>query len=74
MNSENYPICKTSSDEYQFFSDGRRGVFEMRIVFEQVGDDVYNLAFGMHYSEASTIANCSGTEIWIRYWQQWDSQ
>lgn len=47
MNSENYPICKTSSYEYQFFSDGRRGVFEMRIVFEQVGDDVYNLAFGI---------------------------
>ncbi|MBO9617157.1 MAG: hypothetical protein J7619_31010 [Dyadobacter sp.] len=47
MNPENYPTCKTSNGEYQFFSDGRRGVFEMRVVFEQVGDDTYNLAFGV---------------------------
>jgi hypothetical protein len=46
MNLEGYETCKVASNAYQFSSDGRRGVFEMRIIFEQVDDDVYNLAFG----------------------------
>ncbi|MCE7072891.1 hypothetical protein LZG74_21430 [Dyadobacter sp. CY327] len=47
MNIESYTTELVGETEFKFFSEGKNGRFEMRIRFERIGFNFYNLAFGL---------------------------
>lgn len=55
MNIESYTTELVGETEFKFFSEGKNGRFEMRIRFERIGADLFNLAFGSTADDLSTI-------------------
>lgn len=47
MKVENYQVRQVNAHLYQFYSKGVRGNIEMIITFIHLGDDNYNLGFGV---------------------------
>lgn len=49
MNIEKYTTQQISENEFQFFSEGNSGKFEMRIQFSEIDAErsIYNLGFGI---------------------------
>ncbi|SKB81724.1 DUF6934 family protein [Dyadobacter psychrophilus] len=47
MNIKCYTTELVGKTEFRFFSEGKNGRFEMRISFEQLSHNFYNLAFGL---------------------------
>ncbi len=55
MNIESYTTELIGEAEFKFFSEGRNGRFEMRIRFEPIGENLFNLAFGLLADDFKTI-------------------
>ncbi|MCF0041182.1 DUF6934 family protein [Dyadobacter fanqingshengii] len=55
MNIERYATERVGKTEFRFFSEGKNGRFEMRISFEQISHNFYNLAFGLWNTSLLTI-------------------
>jgi len=47
MNFHKYPIISTNEHlTYEFLSEGPKGTIKKVIYFQEIGDNLYNLAFG----------------------------
>jgi hypothetical protein len=55
MKIEKYPSGQVSSNAYQFFSEGIRGRYEIRVNFSYLDQDLYNLGFGVWNSDREAI-------------------
>jgi hypothetical protein len=55
MKIEKYPSNQISSNAYQFFSEGTRGRYEIRVDFSYLGQSLYNLGFGVWNSDKEEI-------------------
>jgi hypothetical protein len=55
MKIEKYPSNQISSNAYQFFSEGTRGRYEIRVNFSYLGQSLYNLGFGVWNSDKEEI-------------------
>ena len=58
MNIESYTTELVGETEFKFFSEGKNGRFEMRIRFDYLDDDLYNLAFGVWDEDAQKLDDC----------------
>ncbi|MCE7063270.1 DUF6934 family protein [Dyadobacter sp. CY343] len=55
MNLPHYPTRRLSSQEFQFFSTGPKGIFELHVHFQQIGERIFNLAFGVWDQTTETV-------------------
>jgi hypothetical protein len=58
MNLERYEINSTDSfTQYEFYSQGPKGVIKKIICFDKISDDCYNLSFGDIISETGIFSD-----------------
>ncbi|MHA4740503.1 DUF6934 family protein [Dyadobacter sp. MSC1_007] len=47
MDLESYPVKSVNEKSFKFSSEGKNGVFELRVLFDFLGINQYNLVFGV---------------------------